>query len=252
VPDISDIVEFDVLEDRLTTLFLVTLEHSSTVLKAFFKDINFDLTLGNRIEEIEFGLQVREVSSIPDARIEGESFLVYIEIKLGDTVDSSQIERHYMGGKGRKPEFCVLCITSGLDKPTGVTDAEKKLKEKGETPNIRWTNWKMVYKLLRSHEKRVKDEKSRFLIRSLDTTLEKQGLVGFTGFEKGEFSLVRDFIEKYAKLLKKCNQLMDEVMEKLKKSSVERIGSYRNGRSRELGYLCRVLFQQRRSQTSIR
>ena len=231
--DIIDIVESDALEDRLTAQFILTLEHSvrNEVLEPFMKAINFGLDSRKDMKQIEFGLQVEEVNSIPDAKIEGDSFLVYIEVKIGDRVDSSQIERHFKGGKGRKPRFCVLCITGGLGKPSGVADAEDELKKKGENPNIQWTNWKKVHELMKGYQKRVKDEKSRFLIRSFNKTLEEQSLVGFTGFDKDEFAIAGDTVEKYARLLAKCNQLMSEVAEELKKRSIKQVGSYRNGRS---------------------
>jgi len=231
--DISDIVGFESLEDRLTSQFIATLEHTpmDKVLKPFLKAIGFDLNIEKGIKEVKFGLQIQEVSSIPDAKIEGKSFLIYIEVKRGDSVDPSQIERHFEGGKGRKPKFCILCITSGLYKPSGIVEAERKLKEKEETSNIKWMNWKKVYELMKGSEKRVNDEKSQFLISSFNSTLEKQGLVGFTGFDKDEFTLAKELIEKYTQLLKKCNQLMYEVTEELKKSSIKQVGSYRDGRS---------------------
>ena len=108
--DISDIVGFDNLEDRLTAQFIATLEHSpvDNVLKPFLKTVNFDLDFKKDLEEVEFGLQIPEVSSIPDAKIEGKSFLIYIEVKRGDSVDSSQIERHFEGGKGKNPSFACF------------------------------------------------------------------------------------------------------------------------------------------------
>ena len=231
--DVSDIVGFDALEDRLTALFIATLEHSPTdnVLKPFLKAVNFDLNFKKDLEEVKFGLQIHEASSIPDAQIEGRSFLIYIEVKRGDSVDSSQVERHFEGGKGKKPKFCVLCITSGLYKPEGIKNAERKLKERGETPDIRWMNWKKVYELMKDSEKRVKDGKSRFLIKSLNSALEKHGLVGFTGFDEDEFMKAKEFIEKYETLLKKCNQLMYEVAEELKKHSIKQVYFNRDGRS---------------------
>ena len=49
--DISDIVGFDNLEDRLTAQFIATLEHSpvDNVLKPFLKTVNFDLDFKKRL-----------------------------------------------------------------------------------------------------------------------------------------------------------------------------------------------------------
>lgn len=233
--DISDVVRFDNLEDRLTAQFITTLENSAAdiVLRHFLEAINFDLDFKRDLNGVQFGLQIRGGSRIPDAKIEGRNFLIYIEVKLGDSVDSSQIIGHFEGGKGKKQKFCVLSITSGVYAPQGVKDADSKLRERGEAPNIRWISWKKVYESMKRSEKEVKDEKERFLIKSFNSTLEKQGLVGFTGFEEDEFAAAIEPIERYTNLLRKCNQLMYEVAEELKKSSVKQVGYHRDGLSQK-------------------
>lgn len=56
--DVSDIIRFDNLEDRLTAQFVATLQHSQWdyVLKPFLRTINFDLDLEEDLKDVKFGL----------------------------------------------------------------------------------------------------------------------------------------------------------------------------------------------------
>lgn len=146
--NISDIVKPKSLEDRLTAQLLLTLEQCppEIFLKPFLERIGIE----EETEDISFGLQVKEISSIPDAKIEGSSFLVYIESKLGDNLDPIQILNHFKAGQGKKPKFCVLCITGGFDEPEGRKEALMRLEKSGLRPDIRWTSWRDIYKLAES------------------------------------------------------------------------------------------------------
>lgn len=227
--DVSDITKFDKLEDRLTAQLIVTLEHSprDKVLKPFLEKIGFK----EEIEDVRFDLQVREVSSIPDAKIEGSSSLIYIESKLSDSLDPTQIVNHFEGGKGKKPRFCILCITTELSRPKAIREAQETLQERGEAPDIRWISWKEVYKLMKNLGSTVNDDKAVFLINSLNSTLEKRNLIGFTNFSKEEFVITKRLIRKYSNLLKRCNLLAEEVVKELEKNSIKLVYFNRDGRS---------------------
>lgn len=227
--DVSDVALFDKLEDRLTAQLILTLEHSpkGEILKSFLEHFG----LKEDVEDVNFDLQIQEVSSTPDAMIEGKKFLVYIESKLGEEVNPVQIENHFLGGKGKKQIFFVLCITGGLVRPKGIGIAETNLRKKGETPNFKWVNWKMLHNMFKGIEKRLDDETSTFLLKSFDSTLENLDLAGFIMFEKGEIQAGKSLVEKYNKLLEKCNILLKEVTQRLEQKGIKLIRFDRDGRS---------------------
>lgn len=227
--DVSDVALFDKLEDRLTAQLILTLEHSpkDEVLKGFLEHFG----LKEDIKDVNFDLQIQEVSSIPDAMIEGKRFLVYVESKLGEEANPVQIEKHFLGGKGKKQIFFVLCITGGLARPKGIAIAETNLRKKGETPDFKWINWKTLYKMFKGIEKKLKDEKSIFLLKSFNSTLENLDLAGFIMFEKGEIQAGKSLVEKYNDLLEKCNLLSKEITQRLEQKGIKLIRFDRDGRS---------------------
>jgi hypothetical protein len=229
VVNLSDIVRFEKLEDRITAQLIATLEHSQRdrVLSKFFELFHFEYDG----EEADFQLQVQEYESRPDAMIQSESFLICIEVKLGDAIDSAQIENHFEGGKGKKPRFVVLCITAGLDQPKGIKEATTRLQAKGESPDIRWISWKRIYGIIKDMANIRNDDKTSFLLNSLIETLRRENLSGFTNFKKEDFPKVKETIPAFTKTIEKCNMLMAEVASILEKESIEQVVFYRDGKA---------------------
>lgn len=221
---IHDVYRFSQKENRLTALLAFALERQKLLLERFLELFGYPT---EKIGQISITLQEREEDSIPDATVYmDKKKMVFIESKLGPWIDANQVIGHIKSGKGRIP---LVCITSGVTRPEGISQALEKLSGR-EKDLIRWISWRQLYQTTTNiPEEIVKAEEVSSLIQSL----EFENLVGFTGYESEELKDLSVFVSRYNTVLLKISQLTEDIELSLssKDKSIKRIRFVRDGRS---------------------
>jgi len=180
-------------EDVLTSRFfgIIDIVNKKVVLQSILSKIGINLSV-DEINAAQIRLWETYTDCIPDAIIETDSTLIFIESKLDASVSIDQLEREYNAGVSEKKMFYLICITNDFDLPREVIEIKNKLN----TENIIWFSWQNMYvtinNLLESTE--INDTEKK-LLQNLLIFFEVNRLRGFKGFDEEEYKNISQMYE---------------------------------------------------------
>jgi len=188
-------------EDNTTKALINTLENSEKdLLMCFLKNTGIDIKINDKVA---YDLQVSEELSRPDALIQIDKYNIFIESKIGASLDKDQINKHLKSIS----DGYLICITP--------SDKDRDIVQQIKKSNLRFISWKEVYLVFKEQFGKTKDEKTNFLIKQFLEYLEAINMAPFSGWDKKDFEAFLN-IEDDPK-----RELRSRVKEKLKQYLIE-------------------------------
>ena len=202
------------LEDNITKSLINLFEHSDkTLLKDFLKHIGIDISS----DIVNFGIQVANPESRPDALILTNEYAIYIESKYRAPFNDEQLQNHIKNTKGSfKSIVYILYISKQKYK--------EEIKKKYCNKNVIFLNWSEITDfIIKVRNSYPKNTITNFLSKQFIDFMEELNMIPFNGWSNRDFESflftenenLREAEDERKRVKEKLEQFLTESKEKI-------------------------------------
>lgn len=204
----------DILTSRVFGIFNIV--NKPLVLGKFLEKAGIKLPK-KEVEDAQIRLWEKHGECIPDAVIQTESSLIFVESKLDSPLSIEQLKTEYEQGKKESASFYLVCISKHFDLPQEIKRLRKDLK----TDRLFWTSWQNLYTYLLPIEKSTSlDTTSKALVKELRSLLEAERLRGFSGFKNTDYEKITSAYESFKNFNNELSIFIQELESQLSKTGI--------------------------------